>query len=202
MKKVFLFALAAVLTIGAATQNAAAQKFELGVRAGIASQGMEVKIPDLVDGKSKMGFHLAAVTRFRLIGIGSGIAGAGLFLQPEVVYTQSNIKGQLLADAGTSSKVKVQTVDVPVLLSLKVSVARIQAGPVFTLMNNFSSPSGNLELQPLRPAVGYVLGASVDLLGLTIDGRYHGDFGKTNFKSWEDTKSSFSGWSLGVGIMF
>ncbi len=103
----------------------------------------------------------------------------------------------------------MQTVDVPLMLSLKVSIARVHAGPVFHLMNNFTSNNGNLEIQhPLRSAVGYALGASVDLLGLTIDGRYYGDFGKLKSNinasgyTHESVKSSLSSWSLGVGIMF
>ncbi|MDR2894150.1 MAG: PorT family protein [Alistipes sp.] len=217
MKKLFLIALAAVLTMGAAgVQQAQAQKFQLGVRAGLASQSMGTDVHDMISGKAKLGYHLAAVSRIRLIGIGSGILGAGLFLQPEVVYSQSSVKADFgyftnitqRVGVGPSAsymleKIRMKTIDVPLLLGLQASILRIQAGPVFNLMNNFDTVDGNMEFLPLRPAVGYAVGASVDLMGLTIDGRYHGDFKKMSFSGgWGDVKSRFSSWSLGVGLMF
>ncbi len=210
MKKVLLLALAVTLTVGAASEKAAAQKFELGARFGVASQSMDTKVLGLLDGKSNLGWHLAAVSRIRMVGFGDGMLGAGLFLQPEVVYSQSSLKAQQAtaqSESGSTaktSKIRMKTVDVPLLLSLKVSLARIQAGPVFNLMNNFDTVEGNLEFLPLRPAVGYALGASVDLLGLTFDARYHGEFKKLDFEGngWDGVKSSLSSWSVGVGIMF
>ena len=210
MKKVLLLVSAVVLAVGAATEKAAAQKFELGVRAGVASQNMDMEFAGLQDAKARLGWHAAAVSRIRIVGFGDGLLGAGLFFQPEVVYSQNNLKmkGSIPPKGGDviqayDSKIRMQTVDVPLLLSLKVSIARVQAGPVFNLMNNFSSTSGNMELMPNRAPVGFAAGVSVDLLGLTIDGRYHGEFKKVDFNGdWGDFKSSLSSWSLGVGIMF
>lgn len=212
MKKALILALTAALALGAATEKAAAQKFELGVRAGVAAQSMDTKALGLINGKNNPGWHAAVVSRIRLIGFGDGLLGAGLFFQPEVVYSQSNLKGEKLRPvpgtrASSSShvtKISMKTVDVPLLLSLKVSLVRVQAGPVFNLMNNFSTTGGDMEMQPLRPAVGYAVGASVDLGPLVIDGRYHGDFKKMEFKGqdWEGIKSQFSSWSIGVGLMF
>lgn len=213
MKKVLLIALAAVLTIGAAGE-AAAQKFEFGLRAGVASQNLDMKFDGLQDAKARLGFHAAAVGRIRLLGSGSTM-GLGLYLQPEVVYSQNNAKGKLLTvnPMGNSIpadvKVRMQTIDIPLLVSVKIAFARIQAGPVFNLMNNFSSVEGNLEFTNLRRSpVGYALGASVDVGPVVIDGRYHGDFGKlkSDIKGGdslvEGVKGSVSSWSLGVGFMF
>ncbi len=201
--------LSAVLMFGA-VPNAGAQNFELGVRAGVASQSMDMTFDGLQDAKARLGWHAGVVSRIRLLGFGDGLLGAGLFFQPEVVYSQNNLKlkGAVSSAGAYDSKIRMQTVDVPLLLSLKVSLVRVQAGPVFNLMNNFSSAGGRLELRTNRSPVGYALGASVDLFGLTIDGRYHGEFkklesnidGGANFQ--ESVKSSLSSWSLGVGIMF
>ncbi|MDR2913108.1 MAG: PorT family protein [Alistipes sp.] len=213
MKKVLLIALAVALTLGVAA-SAAAQRVELGVRAGVGSQSID-RLGNIVDAKSRLGWNLAAVSRIRLIGTGGKLTGVGLFLQPEVVYSRSNIRvdngiRELVSVPATravlpdrySEKVRVQTIDVPLLLSFKASILRVQAGPVFNLMSDFGSNDG-LELLPLRPAVGYALGASVDLLGFTFDGRYHGSFKEMSFRGdWADVKSRFSSWSLGVGIMF
>jgi hypothetical protein len=98
----------------------------------------------------------------------------------------------------------MQTVDVPILLSLKVSLVRVQAGPVFNLMNNFNTTDGALKLDdPTRNPVGFAAGVSIDLGPLVIDGRYHGDFKDMSFKGdWGEQKSRFSSWSAGVGLMF
>jgi hypothetical protein len=200
MKKVLILALTAALAIGVATEKVSAQKFELGARVGLASQSMDIKALDVVNGKAQMGWHAAVASRIRIVGLGSGLLGAGLYFQPEVVYSQSNQKGAFPSGV---TKISMKTVDVPLLLSLKVSLVRVQLGPVFNLMNNFSTVGGDLEWQPLRPAVGYAAGASVDLGALVIDARYHGDFKEMSFKGdWDDVKSRFSSWSVGVGLMF
>ncbi len=205
MKKGLILALMAVLTMGAAgIENAAAQKFELGIRGGIAAQSMDTKAIGLINGKSNPGWHAAVATRFRIIGFGGGLLGAGLYVQPEVVYSQSSFKGDPIGgDEAAQTKINLNTVDAPLLLSVKLSLFRIQFGPVFNLMNNFNTTGGELEFQPLRSAMGYALGASIDLGPLVIDGRYHGDFKDMSFKgSVEDIKSRFSSWSVGVGLMF
>jgi hypothetical protein len=215
MKKVLLTVLAAALTVGAASERAAAQQFELGARAGIGSQNMDMTFTGLEDAKSRLGWNLAAVSRIRVVGFGDGLLGAGLFFQPEVVYSQNNLKIKgVIPSAGSAnpphydSKFNMKRVDIPLLLSLKVSIARVQAGPVFNLMNNITSPSGDLQLRTERPPMGYIVGASVDLLGLTVDGRYHGEFKKlqSNLDGGsnlhESIKGSLSSWSLGVGLMF
>ncbi len=142
----------------AGVENASAQKFELGARVGIGSQNMNVEFAGIADAKARLGWNAAAVARIRLVGFGDGLLGAGLFLQPEVVYSNSSIKGKWVVESvdygtssgtGTKARISMQTVDVPLLLSLKVSLVRVQAGPVFSLMNNFKDNDGKLELQPL-----------------------------------------------------
>jgi hypothetical protein len=211
MKRVLLIALATVLTLGAATQNTAAQTFELGARAGIGSHNLDVKgLALLQSRKARLGWNLAVVSRIRLAGFGDGLLGAGLFFQPEVVFSQNSTVGddefeQLTrASSDYSGRLRMHTVDIPLLLSLKVSLVRVQAGPVFNLMSNYATKGGKLDLSPLRSATGYALGASVDLGGLVIDGRYHGEFKKLYYKEsqFHDLKGSLSSWSLGVGLMF
>jgi hypothetical protein len=205
MKNLFFTALIAVLgfalTVGA-SQNAMAQKFELGVRAGVVSPDLQWRFASVDDAKAQLGWHLAAVSRIRVLGFGDGITGAGLFLQPEVVYSQNRVKMD-------GSKFRMQNVDFPLLLSAKLSIFRVNAGPVFNLMNNVTSVSGKMEWAPSRYPVGYAVGASVDLFGLVIDGRYHGDFKKlkgalkNGDEPWtEDIKGTLSSWSVGVGFMF
>ncbi len=207
MKKL-LFVVCALMVAAAAS----AQRVEMGVRAGISSQDLQLKASDVMT-ESKMGWHLAAVSRLRLVGFGDGLLGAGLFLQPEIVYSQNGYRMQedRRSDdvvARSSGRIRMQTVDIPVLLSLKVSIVRVQAGPVFNVLNNYSSVSGNLELDPSRSSVGYALGASVDIGAFTLDGRYHGEFKelKNSIRDGgttvESVRGSLSSWSLGLAILF
>lgn len=202
MKKI-VFVLLAVLAMGAAR----AQKFEIGARAGLSSQNMDLP-SDYQDAKARLGWHLAAVGRIRLVGFGDGLLGAGLFLQPEVVYTQNNIKAKQISTSSTTAKSRkftMKSIDVPILLSAKVSIARINAGPVFNLMGNLDSSDGSMKLESRRSTVGFILGAGVKVLGMEWDVRYLGDFKKMTFKgddSWKDVRSRFSSWSVGVGMMF
>jgi hypothetical protein len=198
-KSVVVMVLTTLMTLSVG--NVFADKFEIGARAGITSQNMNLTGMDVINGEAKMGWHLAAAARLRLLGLGDGLLSAGLFLQPEVVYSQSKQKG----DFGNSvTEIDMKTIDVPLLLSVQLSLVRVQAGPVFSLMNNLSTVGGDLKLQTQRP-VGYAVGASVDLGPLVIDARYHGDFKSSSFKgvdSWKEAKSNFSSWSVGLGLMF
>ncbi|MDR2891152.1 MAG: PorT family protein [Alistipes sp.] len=215
MKRFFFIALAAALTTLAAltAQNAQGQgRIELGARAGLNSQDMEFSGSDRATAgfaaDSRLGWHLAAVSRIKLIGGGGNLFGIGLFVQPEIVFSQNSYKIQ--PDGEAVSKIRMQTVDIPVLLSLKVSIARVQAGPVFNVMNKYETTSGAVAMTPLRPSVGYAIGASVDIIGgLVIDGRYHGEFKKlkNSIRNGDqplaqDIRGSLSSWSLGLSWLF
>lgn len=216
MKRVLILALAVALASMATIERASAQRIELGARAGISSQNLDMKFDGLNDMKAKVGWHLAAVSRIKLVGFGGDVLGAGLFLQPEIVFTQSNLRmnGQIrhtpdeIEEYG--SKLRMQSIDIPVLLSLKVSIVRLQVGPVFNVMNKYSTLSGTEVLVPVsRPVVGYGLGLSVDIIGgLVIDGRYQGEFGKLRnaVNAGEglrpSVKGSLTSWSVGLSWLF
>lgn len=209
MKKVIVLA-AVVLMCGAVS----AQRVQLGARVGVFSQDMELKIADIpqmenVLTDARMGFHVAAVARVRLAAIGTGVVGLGFYLQPEVQYSQNTYRIKTSQNEA-AAKVKMQAVDIPVLLSFKVSIVRIQAGPVFNVMYKSPSDKAELELMMAKPTVGYALGASVDIFGgLVIDGRYNGQFKDLQnsmrtpgMDAFESVKGSLSSWSLGLSWLF
>lgn len=207
-------ALAVVLTVVVAGQASAQKRIELGARAGLNSQDISFGDRDRAEAgfaaDSRLGWHVAAVSRIKLVGGGGSLLGIGLFAQPEIVFSQNNYKIQPTGES--ASKVRMQSVDIPLLLSLKVSIARVQLGPVFNVMNKFETTKGNVNMTPLRPSVGYAIGASVDIFGgLVLDGRYHGEFKKLknsirNSDSGDTLadgiKGSLSSWSIGVSWLF
>lgn len=122
----------------------------------------------------RMPMSYGAALQFRLnIGKHFGI-------QPEILYAYSPLK---LDDNtnGFSTKIKYSIVQIPVLLSVKFAMVRINAGPVFTLMDD---PTYSVEgddvphmLGRLYPTMTWTAGVSVKLGKRTIiDVRYADQF--------------------------
>lgn len=227
MKKALLIsAVALVVAMVAGTGEASAQaRVQLGVRAGITSQDLDLTDVDFVNSTteeidhfstdSRFGFHAAVVSRIRLTALGRGALGLGLFFQPEVIYSQNNYKIQKngVDEHGNNepvSKIRMQSVDVPLLLSGKLSIIRVQAGPVINVLYKTSSVKGDIDMTATkRPAVGYSLGVSVDVFGgFVIDGRYNGQFNrlKNHIEDgdtvYEGVRGSLSSWAVGLSWLF
>ena len=213
MKRLLTVALAAMLA-----GSAAAQRVQLGVRAGVFSQDMELTMSDIMT-DAQLGWNAAFVSRIRITAVGRSSFGMGLYLQPEIVYSQNNYKMQEAAvppsggnpgkPAGKVTKVSMRDVDIPVLLSFQIAIVRLQAGPVFNVMHKTPTQKGNADMTSIRPTVGFGLGASVDIWGgLVLDGRYNGNFKKLknniqqNGFDPEDIKGSLSSWSVGLSWLF
>lgn len=207
MKKLLILA-AAVMMAGAVS----AQKFQLGVRADIFSQNVKLEPhewnTDLVT-DSKLGWDAAFVTRIKLVGIGKGALGMGLFLQPELVYSHNNYTIQEPAYGEAAAKIGMSDLILPILVSFKVSVVRVQVGPAFNLVHKTSYDQVDGRFSFTKPTIGYTVGASVDLWkGLVLDGRYNGQFKKEmDYKirmkySPQTIKGTLSSWSVGLSWLF
>jgi hypothetical protein len=95
---------------------------------------IDVKAPELSFSPSsyEMGFHFGAFARLKILGV---------FLQPELIFSQTNAALDLnpegfdaskLANQVTSSKITYNNFDVPVMLGVKLGPAHLCAGPVAT----------------------------------------------------------------------
>ncbi len=150
-------------------------------------------------------------TRPRLgYGVGLHMAlriGRFFAVQPEVNYHYSSIKSTE-TKIKHNANVKINTVDIPVLLSFRIAnVLRLNAGPLFTVMNNCFYTDSKGEKQMFgnnRPTFGYSAGAAVALLNkLMIDVRYIGYF-KPTLQNYEgvEFKSRNSSIALKIGVLF
>lgn len=133
--------------------------------------------------KITMKMSYGAALQFRLnIGKFFGI-------QPEISYAYSTLRINDKTN-NFSAKSKFNMVQIPLLLSLRIAMFRINAGPVFTLMDNPTYPlrsgeDGAITQMPLGkifPTITYTAGISVKFAKcMIIDLRYADQF--TNIKS-------------------
>lgn len=218
MRKLLILAVVALMA-----GTVSAQRVQFGVRAGVFSQDMELKFSDAahIMSDAKLGWSAAFVSRVRITAIGSGAFSMGLYLQPEVVYSQNGYKMQKMKEVdlsdgsktwrpdGSVVKVSMRDVDIPVMLSFQLAIIRLQAGPVFNVMHKTPAKRGDVDVMSIRPTVGYSFGASVDIFGgLVLDGRYNGNFKKMKNniqmgdKVFDSVKASLSSWSVGLSWLF
>ena len=130
------------------------------------------------DGQYYTGFHGGVFGRLDL---------GRLYLQPELVYTEKGGVVTVPAEAGTTAPttgtVQLKSLDVPVLLGVKlvdVKLAnlRVMGGPVFS--NTLSQRAEVLQrmsdkqLGFNKQNVGYQVGLGMDVATFTLDARYEG----------------------------
>ncbi len=130
------------------------------------------------DGQYYTGFHGGVFGRLDL---------GRLYLQPELVYTEKGSRVAVPGTAGTATPttgtVQLKTLDIPVLLGVKLvnlSLAnlRVMGGPVFS--NTLAQRSEVLQrisekqFTFNKQNVGYQVGLGVDLASFTFDARYEG----------------------------
>lgn len=143
-------------------------------------------------------------------GVGLHMAlriGSFFAVQPEVNYHRSSLKSTA-SKLGYNANVKINTVDIPVLLSFRLgNIFRLNAGPLFTVMNNsfYTDPKGEKQMfGSTRPTFGYSAGVAVALLRrLMVDVRYIGYF-KPTLQNYEgvEFKSRNASIALKVGFLF
>ncbi len=199
MKKLFFILCAAVVA-------GSASAVDFGVRVGVNSSNFEMKNASLGNNyiafnKAKTGYHAGLWSR---IDLGS------IFVQPEILYNWNSYDMDVWNDPTSrySGKIKVQTLEVPALVGVSLLFLRLNAGPVFNVMNK-TSRSGDLieSADVLKPSVSYAAGFGFDIMKLSLDVRYNGDFERTKQtveiggESYA-SKTNFRGWTVGLGYRF
>lgn len=158
------------LLIGGFSVNA--QNAEFGLKGGLnyGATGEYESVNDATgdfvnsfDGNDKTGFHAGVFAQFEILGI---------FLQPELMYTELN------TDYDTF-EYKLSKIDAPVLLGLNVlGPLNIKAGPSFQYVLDNDLDNSDFKVSDVENdiTVGYQLGAGLDLGRLGFDLRYEGAF--------------------------
>ncbi len=203
--KVLLFAVA--LSAGAYGASARSP-IEFGFRAGLNFQDMDLRDaavgPYVLSADSRVGYHVG-MTASAKIGM--------IRLRPEFVYSHNSYKlgVQSAQDASTiaTSTVRMNAIEVPLMLEARAAFLRLYAGPVFnvweeTSVANVSSNTAQTVLWN-RSSVGYAAGAGVCFGKMTLSAMYKGDLSRPTQaisvgETTAEVKTPVRTWTLSLGF--
>ena len=165
MKKIVLALLLLITSVGMAQAQ-----FTIGLKAGVSSSNVDINDPKntLQQFKSTdaiTGYHAGAFMR---------IKAAGILLQPEAILSSTGGKVEV-TDGGitTSEQFKFNRLDVPVLLGVSLfNIARIQAGPVASVLVSGKFKDQRLQDYMNKYDLGWQAGIGFDIGNITTDLRY------------------------------
>jgi len=170
MKKIAIILIICLFTFSGKAQDF----FDAGLKAGINSSKISTHLSDYSP-QTINNYSFGAFARLNL---------GRIYLQPEAYYNTKGGEEISQIDANMVNKFDLKTVDVPVLLGLKIIDQkalnlRVMAGPVFSFLTD-KSVNGQLTKDNLQNSfLAWQYGVGVDVLFLTIDARmesYNKDF--------------------------
>ncbi len=199
MKHLFLIV---TVTILSATQLQA-QSLGFGVKGGLNFSELENNMGARYSGTASANGFVG--------GIWARAGFLGFFAQPEVLYSQR--KGAFTSKVdGTAVINTLSYIDVPLLVGYKLAFVRFNAGPNFQFLLDAQQKASDLAKDPNfsknnfeSSSVGFQVGAGVDLLKLSIDLRYDGNFGSIGKEitvngTQYDYSTRASMWQLTLGF--
>lgn len=155
------------------------QSSHFGIKGGLnyGSTGELSGITDRpINGDNKVGYHL---------GVLGHLEFAGIFFQPELVYTRLTTAYDNRALGGASADYAFSKLDIPLLVGLEIlGPLNIKAGPAFqVVLNNELDGGADIGDPENTFTVGYQLGVGLSLGKLGFDLRYEGSFQDNNADS-------------------
>ena len=202
MKKLILFIAALMFGVGAQ----AGSPLKWGVKAGMNyhTVGEPTNLgKDIVKAENRVGWHAGLQASWQISRVFS--------IDPELIFSRNSYN--LTPSVGTGGIAYLNTIDVPVVLGVKIiGPLKAQGGININVMTD-SGVKG--EDKPFRfsassQTLGYLLGLGVDLGHINITARYNGFFRQSEssvaFNKAQTTddlmKMQVSTWQLGVGFYF
>ena len=164
-----------ILSVATAQKHSRADYFRIGIKGGVNLSS--VKVASLsANLENKTGYQLGAFARI----------GRTVFFQPEVYFAAKEVNVDVLNSLTTNQGVvgfSQKSLDVPLLLGVKLGPLRVMAGPVASYAISAStSPdaavksyfSGTSQDIINRSSFSYQAGVGFDILNLSLDLRYEG----------------------------
>ncbi|MHA8089584.1 porin family protein [Aquirufa antheringensis] len=173
--------LVGILSVATAQKHSRADYFRIGIKGGVNLSS--VKVASLsANLENKTGYQLGAFARI----------GRTVFFQPEVYFAAKEVNVDLLNTLTNKENVvgfSQKSLDVPLLLGVKLGPLRVMAGPVATYAISASTNpdaavksyfSGTTQEIINRSSFSYQAGVGFDILNLSLDLRYEGAMSELN----------------------
>jgi hypothetical protein len=156
---------------------------QLGIKVGLAATSIDTSSFIVNNPNDTFKVGLKNVKSALQLGISYRIGLGSLYIQPELMFnsnTSNYTVGKLNTNIlDTLKSENFQYLDIPIMVGLKTSFFRFNAGPVgHVLVSNKSDllDYKNYSQNFSTITWGFQAGIGVDLGSFTIDGRYEGDF--------------------------
>ena len=164
-----------IFSVANAQKHAPADYFRIGIKGGVNLSS--VKVASLSTNlENKTGYQVGAYARI----------GRMVYFQPEVLFSAKEVNVDVLNSLTTTQGVvgfSQKTLDIPMLLGVKLGPLRVMAGPVASYAIS-AETSPDLAIQYYfrgtsqdiinRSSFSYQAGVGVDILNLSLDLRYEG----------------------------
>ncbi len=195
MKKILLALSFALGAMQAFSQNG------IGIKAGLSSTKIDFDNKEFVPSDAQTGFHVGLFGRF---------GGAGLFVQPELLFTQTKGNFAYVPDAWSSTapeeyEAEFNRLDIPVMVGYRFfKIVRVMAGPIASI--NINSELRNAietvkDVDFKNATFGYQAGLGVDIGNLSVDAKYEGGLSSvTENIGSHTTDNRINQWVLSVGF--
>jgi hypothetical protein len=174
-----------VLLISLITSSLAFSQIKFGITGGINSSKMNSST------EVHTGDYKITCPNYSVIGYHVGLVGqvkiSSFFIQPELLYSSihNDLKVYNLNSANpdepTDVSQKLNRIDIPVLVGFKLSILKLEVGPVasFTISNNSDLESiTQYDMQWNKATIGYQAGIGLDVGKMALDVRYEGNLSK------------------------
>ena len=190
MKRFIL--LLAVLCIGVQAHAGLVPKAKIGIKAGWNYQANKLKGAKDFDFNSDSGWYA---------GLQSELTWGMPGIRPELIYSRNTF--DVAGPTGIDGSVKMNTLDLPVLLQLRfLGFLAVQVGPTFNLMTDVGGSTQDTKWRIDRPTMGYAAGVDVRLWKLNVTARYNGSFKKSEVLGITTGENRISTFQLGLGFFF
>ncbi len=190
MKRFIL--LLAVLCISVQAHAGLVPKAKIGLKAGWNYQANKLKGAKDFDFNSDSGWYA---------GLQSELTWGMLGIRPELIYSRNTF--DVAGPTGIDGSVKMNTLDLPVLLQLRfLGFLAVQVGPTFNLMTDVGGSTQDTKWRIDRPTMGYAAGVDVRLWKLNVTARYNGSFKKSEVLGITTGENRISTFQLGLGFFF
>ena len=177
--------LVTLLLMSLLTSSLSFSQIKFGIRGGINSSKLNSST-EVITGDYKItcpnysviGYHAGLISQIKLFSF---------FIQPELLYSHINndlnvynLNSANPEDA-TAVKQTINRIDIPVLVGFKLSILKLEAGPVasFVISNNSDLSSiTEYDLQWNKATIGYQAGIGLDIGKIALDVKYEGNLSK------------------------